>query len=113
MFPPRIRAPYTIDDAIAADFDDTPFPEPGEYTLVGHWYQDDLVVEFIDPGANEDTRPDTGYWPEGLWAASFRGTSEADLAVSAWEEYDQARYVKRATLSCEFTPASTDEYGDD
>lgn len=101
---PRNRAPFTEADAKRAGFDDTQWPQPQTRTLVGHWDGNTLVVEYQLMGQHADERPDTGHWPEGLWADSLTGTSEVDLAVQAWAEYDEADTVRPALYESDRTP---------
>ena len=58
------------------------------WTFCGHWDNDELVIEFVLPGNQQDTRPDTGYWDQGLWAAAGTATTQ-DAAMSLLvEEYE-------------------------
>lgn len=60
----------------------------GTWTFAGHWENDRIVVEHIVPGEVEDDREDTGYWEQGLFAASASGTSQADAFDKVLDEYE-------------------------
>jgi hypothetical protein len=60
------------------------------WTFVGHWEDDRIVVEYVLPGQVEDDRIDTGYWEQGLWAASGTGTDMAVTQAAVIAEYEDA-----------------------
>lgn len=55
---------------------------------MGHWENDRIVVEYAVPGEVEDEREDTGYWDEGLWAASGSGETLEEAQATAVAEYE-------------------------
>ena len=58
------------------------------WTFMGHWENDRIVVEYAVPGEVEDEREDTGYWDEGLWAASGSGETLEEAQATAVAEYE-------------------------
>lgn len=68
------------------------------WTFFGYWGDDDtIVVEYAEPGEEDDTRVDTGEWAGGLWAASASGVTMEAAQAAAVAEYE--------------TPASEDARG--
>ena len=64
------------------------------WTIVGHWENSVIVVEYTLEGEHQDPRIDTGYWDEGLFAAPGQGATidEAIAAVRAeYEDHDANR----------------------
>lgn len=60
---------------------------PHTWTFCGHWHGDQLVIDYSVPGEVQDDRPDDGQHPEGLWAASASGETEAEAARAAVSAY--------------------------
>jgi hypothetical protein len=58
------------------------------WTFVGHWEDSRIVVEYVLPGDVEDERIDTGYWDEGLWAASGSGETMESAQAATVAEYE-------------------------
>jgi hypothetical protein len=58
------------------------------WTFVGHWENDRIEVEYILDGEVQDTREDTGYWEQGLWAASGTGNTVKEAQANAVAEYE-------------------------
>lgn len=58
------------------------------WTFVGHWENDEIVVEYIVPGEYQDPRVETGYWPEGLFCASAEGRNEEQALAAVRAEYE-------------------------
>jgi hypothetical protein len=66
------------------------FPtRPYTWTFFGHWEGGKLVIEYTEDGEVSDDRDDTGYWPEGLWAASAQGATIEEAEANARAEYEQ------------------------
>lgn len=63
-------------------------PVKQTWTFVGHWEEDRIVVEYVLPGEVEDLREDTGYWEQGLWAASGTGTTVEETQARVVGEYE-------------------------
>ena len=59
------------------------------WTFVGHWEGDEIVVEYVLPGEQEDQREDVGYWPEGLFAASGTGATQEEALAAVRAEYEK------------------------
>jgi hypothetical protein len=57
------------------------------WTFVGHWEDDAIVVEYVLVGVVQDMRVDTGYWGQGLWAASGTGDTIDEAQANAIAEY--------------------------
>lgn len=62
--------------------------EEQTWTFVGHWENDRIVVEYVLPGEVPDDRIDTGYWEQGLWAASGTGTDMEATQAAVIAEYE-------------------------
>lgn len=59
------------------------------WTFFGYWGDDDtIVVEYAEPGEEDDTRVDTGEWAGGLWAASASGVTMEAAQAAAVAEYE-------------------------
>lgn len=58
------------------------------WTFMGHWEGNRIVVEYAVPGQVADERVDTGYWPEGLWAADASGATIEEAQANAIAEYE-------------------------
>lgn len=65
-------------------------PGTGEqaWTFFGHWSNDRIIVEYWLPGEVEDPRVDSGYWPEGPWAAAGTGATIDEARRNAVAEYE-------------------------
>jgi hypothetical protein len=63
------------------------------WTFVGHWEGDEIVVEYVLPGEQQDDRIDVGHWPEGLWAASGSGATVEEAQATVVAEYE-AEYAE-------------------
>lgn len=60
------------------------------WTFVGHWENDEIVVEYVLAGEVEDDREDDGEWDQGLWAASGTGTDIDEARAAVIAEYEDA-----------------------
>ena len=58
------------------------------WTFVGHWENDEIVVEYVVPGDYQDPRVDTGRWPEGLFASSATATTREVAEALVRVEYE-------------------------
>lgn len=74
--------------AVAAPSPPTAETAPGTWTFFGHWEADRIVVEYHQAGRVSDPRVDTGYWEQGLWAASGSGATVEDAQAAAVAEYE-------------------------
>jgi hypothetical protein len=59
------------------------------WTFVGHWDNDEIVVEHVVPGEYQDPRQDVGYWPQGLFAASGTGATQEEALAAVRAEYEE------------------------
>jgi hypothetical protein len=57
------------------------------WTFCGHWDNDIIEIDYVLPGEVDDERIDTGYWEQGLWAASASGATMAEAQAAAIAEY--------------------------
>ena len=62
--------------------------EEQTWTFVGHWDNDRIIVEYVLPGEVVDVREDTGFWEQGLWAASGTGTDQDATMADVIAEYE-------------------------
>ncbi len=64
------------------------------WTFVGHWDNDEIVIEYEVLGEADDPREDTGRWEQGLFAASASGYTieEAEAAMRAEYEGEDEEY---------------------
>ncbi|OBK33741.1 hypothetical protein A5658_12895 [Mycobacterium sp. 1245111.1] len=58
------------------------------WTFVGHWDNDEIVVEHIVEGVHEDKRIDTGFWEQGLFAAPAAGETVEQAEAALRAEYE-------------------------
>lgn len=58
------------------------------WTFMGHWDNDHIEVEYAVEGVVQDQRIDTGYWPQGLWAAAASGATIEEAQANAIAEYE-------------------------
>lgn len=77
----------TIDIPVAAEALIAATPEP-TWTFVGHWDNDEIVVEYVLDGDVQDTREDTGFWDQGLFAASASGATQDEALAKVRDEYE-------------------------
>lgn len=63
--------------------------EQHTWTFVGHWDEGTIVVEYVIDGEVPDERIDTGYWPQGLWAASGTGCDLEETQARVIAEYER------------------------
>lgn len=57
-----------------------------DWTFVGHWDEDEIVIEYILPGRVPDYRIDNGYWEQSLWCDSGTGTDLATVMAAVIDE---------------------------
>lgn len=69
------------------------------WTFVGHWEDDRIVVEYVLPGDVQDPRIDSGYWAQGLWAASGTGSDMTTTQAAVIAEYENAPGTDQVTES--------------
>lgn len=110
------RIPHTPDDEIdvaacvqrglITGFSTDTWPAPQTHTLVGHWEGNTIVVEYTLPGEQQDDRPETGYWSEGLWASHGTGLSMTEIALHALVDYDQCHDIRAAFSEDDYTPST-------
>jgi hypothetical protein len=55
---------------------------------VGHWENDQIVVEYVVEGEYEDPRIDSGYWEQGLFAASETDKTQEEALARVRAEYE-------------------------
>lgn len=77
-----------VGDHDAALKDARKWPADKTWTFVGHWENDRIVVEYIRPGEVVDDRDDTGFWEQGLWAASGTGATVEEAEANVIAEYE-------------------------
>lgn len=58
------------------------------WTVVGHWENSRIQVEYVVDGDYEDPRIDTGYWEEGLFAASGQGRTAEEVIAAVRQQYE-------------------------
>lgn len=58
------------------------------WTVVGHWENGEIQVEYVVEGAYQDPRIDTGCWEEGLFAASGQGRTVEEAIAAVRAEYE-------------------------
>jgi hypothetical protein len=58
------------------------------WTFYGHWDNDGIVVEYTRPGEHQDDRVDTGFWEQGLFAASASGRTKEEALGKLRAEYE-------------------------
>ncbi len=85
-------------------FDETEWPDERTYTFMGHWDGNELVVEATAKGEFLDHRDDDGHWPEGLWADTGTGRSEAQIAATLMGRYEQCHGIRTAYDEDDYTP---------
>lgn len=59
------------------------------WTIVGHWENGAIVVEYVLEGEHQDPRIDTGYWDEGLFAAPGSGATMEEAIAAVRAEYEE------------------------
>lgn len=57
---------------------DDPATTWGTWTYIGHWDNNELVIDFTAEGDVVDYREDTGYWPEGLFSETVSAPTEEE-----------------------------------
>ncbi|MFS0885301.1 hypothetical protein [Aeromicrobium sp. 179-A 4D2 NHS] len=78
-------------------------------TLVGHWDNGEIVVEYILEGDQYDDRRDaSGYWRDELWSHTVTGRSDAERAALMLDAYPCAG-IRMAVDPDDFTPEGDDE----
>lgn len=80
-------------------------PSPSSGTGKGNC----LVIETTYYGEVLDTREETYYWPEGLWASAGTGASAADIAATMLDEYEQCHSIRVARDDEDYTPNGSDD----
>jgi hypothetical protein len=99
-----INVPAANEQGYVTGFDTSRFDEPKTMTLVGHWDGNTIVVEDIYDGDVDDDREETGYWDQGLWCSAGTGRSEAEVAASMLDEYEQSHSIRMAVGEDDRTP---------
>jgi hypothetical protein len=93
------KTPASAPDAPVASAATTEAPAPAieapapdaEWTgmFVGHWENDEIVVEYVLPIDEPDLREDDGEWEQGLFAAPGRGATYDEALAAVRAEYEQ------------------------
>jgi hypothetical protein len=61
---------------------------PTIWTFMGHWEDDEIVVDFAVPGKVQDDRQDERHaWPQGLWADHGEGAAREQAQAAAIAAY--------------------------
>lgn len=109
MTTPASTSGPASDSATATPVAETPPAGETTWTFIGHWEGNTLVVESVLPGDQQDTREDTGYWSEGLWAGHGTGPTREAAMDTQVEEYDEADEWRWAVDDDDYTPSIEDD----